>query len=212
MKPTTKKSNNTMLYAGIALLVGVGAYAISGNKQDQSLTESEPTTPNGESPTTPISVAPKVPNYNLILRLGSRGQEVAKLQSMMGVPSDGIFGLQTESKLFELKGVKIVSLNTYAQIVKRATLSTIVYPAGTKVMVKNRNGAKVYRGERKADGTYFSTGDVAATFKFGEHIGTIKSVSADKQSHSVHFKSFLYGDLLFDAVGFINTVDVEKYT
>ena len=211
MKPTTKKkSDNSMLYAGIALLVGVGAYAMNDKKKQSVAPESDPTQP---LPTQPVSSTPLALNYDLVLKLGSRGQEVAKLQSMMGISADGIFGSQTQTKLYALKRVNSVSLNGYARITTAAPLTKVVFPAGTKVMVKNRDGAKVYEAERKADGSYFSTGKVTKTFSFGEKVGVIRAPSADGQAHSVVYKSFWYGDFFFDdAVGFVNTIDIEKYT
>ena len=213
MKATTtttpkKKGNQSLFYIGVALAIGGAAYAITGKKKQESpIDETDPTQNNNPAPS-----VPKPLDFNLVLKQGSKGQEVAKLQSLMGISSDGVFGPQTEAKLYALKRVRSVSLNGFSKIATAAPLTKVVFPAGTKVMVKNRDGAKVYLAERKADGTYFSTGKVSKTFAFGEHLGTIKAVSADGQAHSVIFKSFWDGDFLYDnAVGFANTIDIEKY-
>ena len=207
-KKTTpsKKGNDTYLYLGAALLLGGAAYVMSGNNTDVSATETE--TPNA----TPNTPAPKPPNYDLVLKIGSKGQEVVRLQQLMGITADGIFGAKTEARLYEIKRVKSISINGYPKIPNSPPLTKVVFAPGTKVMVKNKNGVKVYLAERKADGTYFSTGKVSTTYGYGEAIGTIRAKSADGQSHSVNFKSFWDGSFfLHDAVGFVNTIDIEKY-
>lgn len=211
-KTTTpkKKGNESLFYLGIALAIGGAAFAMNSKKKQASPVEEIDTTQNNNNP---VSTTPKSLDYNLVLKQGSRGQEVLKLQSMMGINADGVFGPQTESKLYALKRVRSVSLNGFSKIATALPLTKVIFPTGTKVMSKNRNGAKVYLAERKADGTYFSTGKVSKTFYLGEHIGIIRAASADGQAHSVVFKSFWDGDFLYDdAIGFVNTVDIEKYT
>lgn len=214
-KPITpaKKGNETMLYLGIALLAGGMAYAFSGGSKNPIEAQEPETNPVGSTNTNPTVVVPKPINYNLTLRIGSRGQEVEKLQTLLGVSSDGIFGPQTENALFNLKRVKSITLNGFAKIPNYAPLTKKIFPAGTKVMVSNRNGAKVYKGVKKADGIYYSSGNLIKTVAFGESVGTIRAASTDGQAHSVYFDSLLHKDIfLNDAVVFVNTIDIEKYT
>lgn len=50
---------------------------------------------------------------NLILKKGSRGEEVRELQKLLKVAADGIFGPITETALLKQRGVKQISLNAW---------------------------------------------------------------------------------------------------
>lgn len=63
---------------------------------------------------TASAVADATVDLDKVLKRGSRGEEVKQLQSMMGALSiDGIFGEQTENRLFTVKGVREITLRAY---------------------------------------------------------------------------------------------------
>lgn len=66
----------------------------------------------------PKPVNPDLPaeaNNDLKLSKGMRGLEVGLLQKKLGgLVVDGIFGQKTEDKLFQVKGVKEITLNDFA--------------------------------------------------------------------------------------------------
>lgn len=114
---TKKKSNNTILYGGLAVLGIVGLMSFSSKpKQEET---PAPTTQPSTPPTSPSqpSTQVKVPNKYVFLKIGSRGIEVAELQKLLNITADGVFGPQTESALFIRKGIKATNLyNFYTSI------------------------------------------------------------------------------------------------
>jgi hypothetical protein len=61
-------------------------------------------------------------NMDLILKQGSKGEEVKELQKLLNfisappvakLETDGVFGKQTEAVLLKLKGVKAITLNNF---------------------------------------------------------------------------------------------------
>lgn len=52
-------------------------------------------------------------NRDLLLKVGVKGAEVAVLQRLLTISSDGIFGTQTEAALLANKGVKQITLNNF---------------------------------------------------------------------------------------------------
>lgn len=203
MKTTTttpKKGDNTYLYLGIALLAGVGLYAMNGNSNTEPTDDLTTDTPSS----TPAAAKP---DLNKVLSLGSRGLEVGKLQLLMGMSGrevDGIFGPITEKKLLTTKGVKQVTLAQYPTL---PTLIIVpVLPLNTNIQAKNPQGVKVYGAVAKADGSYYSSGNVVSTFDYGEKVGLIKST----MNASGYYLIYYYG--MFNALrkGFVKASDIEK--
>lgn len=63
---------------------------------------------------TNTSTPPAPLDYNLLLTKGVNAPEVKKLQEWLGgISVDGMFGPQTENRLFERKGVKQTTLSQY---------------------------------------------------------------------------------------------------
>lgn len=95
---------------GIVAFLAIGAYFLFSKKQDDTTLPTE-----NDQPQTPAPSEPQIINlnYNLMLKNGSRGNEVKELQRLLRITTDGIFGNQTEKALFTEKGVKQTTLNEY---------------------------------------------------------------------------------------------------
>lgn len=207
--PKKKEKDNTLLYAGALLLLGFGAYAYNNSNKNASTSTGEDNVPNPNIDPIKIPTAPIAIYVTKILKMGSQGLEVTKLQGLMKITADGFFGPQTEAMLLRLKGVKEISLDQYAKL---PTINRNVLANGTKVMVSNKNGAKVYGSIKKADRTYYSSGKVEKTIAYGQAVGTIRSQSTDGNSYTVFYNDLWNGDFFTGtAIGFVNAVDIQKY-
>lgn len=206
--PKKKEKDNTLIYVGALFLLGFGAYAYNNsNKKSTSTGDDSLIDPNIDPIKTPP--APIVIYVTKILKMGSQGLEVTKLQGLMKITADGFFGPQTEAMLLRLKGVKEISLDQFA---KFPTINRNVLANGTKVMVSNRNGANVYGSIKKADGLYYSSGKVEKTIAYGQAVGTIRSQSTDGNAYTVYYNDLWNGDFFTGtAIGFVNAVDIQKY-
>lgn len=196
-----KKENNTGLYAGLALLFLGGAYYLtkgSGQKKTNSTDE----VPIGETETAPN---PPLIYVNKILKKGSKGLEVQKLQSLMKITADGFFGEQTENMLLNLKGVTEITLDQFNKI---PTINRSVLPKGTKVMAKPKNGTNIYNAIAKADGSYYSDEKIVETIPYGKAVGTIRSTGIAGQWYTVYYDAGLF---VGTRIGFVKATDVEKY-
>lgn len=169
-----KKTNENLIIAGIAAAAIALVAFVGRKKQSPGII--------GEMPETgsPITA---VLDRNLLLKQGVRGNEVKELQRLLGVSQDGIFGPITESTLFQLKGVKQITLATFGTVL---TLNQNALPVGTQVMA-GRGGAVLNRAEMAANGYYYDTGSEWTTVAFGKKIGEIKGVSATKSNYVVNY-------------------------
>ena len=154
---------------------------------------------DSETPT----ATPKTIDQGLVLKLGSKGEEVKKLQSFMAVATDGIFGPQTEYKLYKLKGVKAITLK---QFLSSPTLNQNILKPGTNVMAKLKLGTPIYDAEAKVDTSYFSNYKVVKRVPFGQEVGQIRTANQAGNWYSVY-----YPTLIGKKVGFVLATDVEKY-
>lgn len=143
-------------------------------------------------------------NQNLVLQIGSKGQEVAKLQSNMAITADGVFGPLTEAKLYKLKGVKRISIK---QFLSTPTINQNILKAGTNIMAKLRTGTKIYNAIAKADTSYYSDYKVVKTIDYGKEIGTIRSANPSGNWYSIYYSDFPFGK----RVGFVLATDIEKF-
>jgi len=176
-------TGNKILIGGIAVVV-IGFLLTRNAGQD--------TPPGTEQSNDPVTSPPIVQpiNENLVLANGSRGQEVAKLQSLLGVVSDGIFGNVTENALYAKKGVKQVSLKQYA------TLANVVHGTlkiGDRVMANKKPGTQTYENLTLANGTYSNTGAPDDEVAFGQEIGTIIAIPLDKVNYVVQRSGWFSG-------------------
>lgn len=206
-------NNNTLLYVGIAVLVGGAALAMSGKKDDipygpQNDQNPQPTLPSGNTPKPAPTPRPIKPlDLDKVLKKGDKGGEVAKLQSLLGfVKPDGDFGNLTLAALIKQKNVQQISVNGFSKV---PTINRNLLPKGTKVMANNPEGTKTFVGEKKADGTYFAKMDIfsgSKTYDYGTPIGTVRTVSADNLWYSIDVKG-----IFVDEVRFVKTTDVKQY-
>jgi hypothetical protein len=205
-----KTSNNKIALAvGAIAIIGGGYALLSGGKKNEKIgadtfddgQPQSPSQPATHTTTPTTTTAPVTLNGNLLLKSGSHGAEVKKLQTLLGVTSDGAFGPITENALFGLKGVKQVTLNQFAGL---PNINHSPVAVGTRVMAKNRAGAKIYGATAKADGTYFSTEQVDETIEFGQEVGKIKGYNGTKTWYSIYYDAFLG-----QKVGFVLASDVE---
>jgi len=186
---TENNNNDILIIGGIAVVaVGVGLYMYNKKKTSGVPVESDsedvpaPTPSTGGTPATPSTPAAKL-NYDLVLKKGMYNYpEVGVLQKWLGVTADNKFGNDTEAKLFAKKGVKQMSLNQYTA---KADINTKPLAIGNKVMA-NKNNVVVTLNKMLGDGkTYYNTGEKEDTYAFGDVIGTIVAITADKNSYIV---------------------------
>jgi hypothetical protein len=198
MKPTTKPSAGIPGYVSLAGLAFLGyvAFAMGNKPKDNTVTEDytepDPTTPNA----TPL-------NNNLVLKLGSKGAEVKKLQSLMGITADGIFGIITQGILMKLKGVNQTSIK---QFLSTPTINQNILDVGTNVMAKLKSGTPIYEAIAKVDTSYYSTHKIVKTIPYGRKVGKIRSSNPAGNWYAVYFDTFFGTE-----VGFVKATDIEKY-
>jgi len=179
-KATAKKGINTeyLVIGGIAV-AAIGIALLNKDKPievvDQDPTETQPAV----IPQTPATVTL---NQTLVLKKGSKGNEVRRLQALLGVTVDGDFGTITETALKAKKGVTQITLAAYATT---ATVNAAALKIGDKVMANLSAGTKVMSTIKLANGDIASTGKYATTFDYGSEIGKIVAVSAPTKSNYV---------------------------
>lgn len=166
------KKNKTILYVG-AGAIAIGLISMFGNNSSKA-TENNGAMPLPTPLPTPTNTSQPKPqlNQNLTLKVGVKGAEVSKLQTLLGINPDGIFGPITEGALYKLKGVKSTTLALFPKL---PNVNQNRYPKGTRVMSNLKGGTPLYKAIAKADGSYYSNYEVFTTRDFGEKIGTIRS-------------------------------------
>lgn len=104
---------NASLKIAIGAFLAIGAYFLFTKKDKNTSLPTE-----NEEPQTPGPTQPQITplNYNLLLKNGSRGNEVKELQRLLKITTDGIFGNQTETSLFNKKGIKQTTLSNYINL------------------------------------------------------------------------------------------------
>lgn len=195
MTTTTPKKHSADIPGYVSLggfaLLGLIAYAMGNKKVEtpiEDYTEPDPTAP-------PLNTA-------LILKIGSRGDEVKKLQSLMGISADGIFYTQTEATLLKLKGVRQISIK---QFLSSPTINQNILKVGTNVMAKNKLGTPIYNAIAKADTSYYSDYKIEKTIPYGREIGKIRSANPAGNWYTVYYSTFFGTE-----VGFVKAIDIEK--
>lgn len=199
-----KKSNNTILYGGLAVLAVAGIATLSKKKPEPLKGQENFESPSGEIKPTPIApIKTATINKGLVLKNGSKGIEVVELQKLLSVTADGIFGNGTETALFNKKGVKQISLNGYATAPNR-NLNPL--KAGDKIMSNNPKGTQTYKALEKADKTFYTNLDKDTLLPYGAEIGTIKTLTSGGVYYSVVTSSWLGTKIIF-----VKAQDVKKY-
>ncbi len=173
-------------------LIGIGAliYFTKDTSDQPTITDPEidPTqSTGGGSTTTPT---PYVLNLDLLLAKGSRNPETKELQKLLNVSADGIFGSQTETALYNKKGILKTTLNQYK---KTPTTTVAPFKIGDFVQAKKFLGAKVYQ-DKFVNGQHNNTGVYLDTYFWTENIGKIIAMTPDKQNCVVFAQSLVIGD------------------
>lgn len=194
--------NNNILYIALGLAALVGIYFYT--KKDEPKFEELPASPiEPTQPAIPVKpVQPAVANVNLVLKVGSRGIEVTELQKLLGAKADGIFGPVTENLLFAKKGVKQISLS---QFKSKADIPKNPLKIGDKAMANKKPNVPVYTNKTLANGAFSNTGKVEDEYEYGEFIGTVKALTADKLHYVV-----LDNDLVSPDLVWVKSSDVIK--
>lgn len=191
-------NKKVLIPVGIGVGVGLLALAFTSNKSSSPvlITDAQPTG-GGTTPTTTIDL-------NKVLAKGSTGIEVKELQRLMSITADGVFGSQTESRLYQLKGVLKASINQYKSL---PTINTTSLPIGTRVMANSgiNTETKLYTALQKADGSFYTNNEVSDTINYGDEIGTIKGVDSTKNWYLVLRPGFFT-----DTYYFVKAIDVKK--
>ena len=93
---------------------------------------------------------------SLMLSVGSSGNEVKELQRLLGVDIDGSFGTQTQTALFNKKGLKQTTLYQYQNTPDRVPHN---FKLGDTLVVNAPNGVIVNTLDLQNDVDYVYTGD-----------------------------------------------------
>ncbi len=216
-------TENKLLYGGVALagIAGIIALVSSGGspKKLGEGTFEEPVKPTTPTPTpsntsgnstsyTPAPVKPVVLNKNLILRVGSVGNEVKELQKLLGVSTDGNFGPKTQAALISKKGVSEITLAKFATT---PNVNNNVYPVGAKLMATPKAGAKVYGNKVLVDGSSMSTGEVYKTVPFGEYVGIVKGKNPQGTWYRIAFGETNWLGQTVYTFGWVIASEVKNY-
>lgn len=107
--------NRTLKYALMFAGAAFGTYGLIRILKNRNQDAYEPSPQGGSGSGTGLTLdkISKSINRNLVLKLGSRGEEVRLLQKILGVPADGIFGSgETLPALKSMAGVDQTTLST----------------------------------------------------------------------------------------------------
>ena len=142
---------------------------------------------------------------NKLLKVGSKGLEVRELQRLLGVNIDGAFGAkETLAALQNEKGVIAVSLNSFANLVKKKvtnsipkvlpkTLPKVLPKKGQKLMSIQEN-TKIMLSKYNANKTIYNTGSTFRTVDYGDEAGEFVSVANKGQYLIKYLGIFVFVD------------------
>jgi hypothetical protein len=198
---TTSKTDKNFRYVSLLGLLGL-AYALTHiKKAPVQKNDDDPIDTNYDTNSQVV-----VLQEDLILKSGSKGAEVKRLQVLMGITADGVFGPKTEASLVKLKNVKQISIK---QFLNSPTINQNILPVGTKIMAKNKLGARIFNAIAKADTSYYSDNKIVETIAYGREVGEIRGVNPGGNYYSIYYKP-MFSSILGTKVGFVLAVDVEK--
>lgn len=190
--------NEDKLLIGVGLLsVGILSFMYFRKKKREQTTSQIPLEEPNTTPTIPKTATPPINqpktqislNKSLLLKMGSRGNEVISLQKKLGVSADGIFGKKTEAALLKTKGVKSITLNDFSSKESLPTkqaakvVSTLKIPKKGQKLMAIKNGFNIFKASQNADGSLTNTGETGTftSFNYGEPVGTFKTARANGQ-------------------------------
>jgi LPXTG-motif cell wall-anchored protein len=111
--------NKKLIIIGILGLAGVGYYFYNKKKKDTPVLADTSVDETNVSTKSTTSI-PVKPDWNKILKKGSKGIEVRTLQkALKKVDVDGDFGIGTENRLKQVTGLSQISINQYNQSIDR---------------------------------------------------------------------------------------------
>jgi hypothetical protein len=133
-----KKDNTIVIVIGSSL-VAMGLYKLitgaKGAGKDPGGTNSGDTTTAPAIPPT-IKATAKALDYNKLLSKGVKGDEVVKLQSIIGTAMDGDFGSNTENALYAKTGLRSGSLNQIIKIIQEKSTQSAAQTQKNKVILE----------------------------------------------------------------------------
>ena len=112
--------NKTIQIVSIIGLVGIGFYFFNKKKKETPvLADTSDDETNITKSITNSTTQSVKPDWNKILKMGSKGIEVKTLQkAIKKVDIDGDFGIGTEKRLKEVTGFNQISINQYNDFIK----------------------------------------------------------------------------------------------
>jgi hypothetical protein len=193
------------LIIGLSVIAaGIGAYFLLKPKtQEINLPVDEPN--NNILPPPPPPPPIKTINKNLLLKQGSKGDEVKELQKLLGgLTIDGIFGNATKNRLFTIKGVSEITLNNYNKI---SNVNINALKTGTKIMAYNNSKTPLYKAELMANGEYLFKNIIDIELSKGKEIGIIEALVLPKKEIYLVSRKNIFGIKIFN---FVYAKDVKK--
>lgn len=107
--------NKKVVIIGLIALAGIGLYFLTKKKKDKPILAET----NEEKQTTNFGSPYQKPDWNKILKKGSKGIEVETLQkALRQLDVDGDFGNGTEKRLISVTGLNQISVNQYNALIK----------------------------------------------------------------------------------------------
>lgn len=175
--------NDAVLIGGAALTAGAAYLVVKQinkkkalNTEDTAASLPAASTPTGGTGTTTTL------NKNLVLKNGSKGNEVKELQKRMGITADGIFGNQTQAKLLALKLVTQISLSQYDST---PTVNQNALAVGTRIMANRKPNVVVNKAVLLANQKWDLQDVQVSQIPFGTEAGTIYMLSQYKTKYIV---------------------------
>lgn len=194
MKPNEKK----IMIVGVGALAAIGIYFATRGNNEMVYEE----IPN-QIPTTTPQPTPIVLDGNKLLKKGVNGSETKKLQTLLGITSDGIFGTQTEAALLAKKGVVQTTLNQFPTLLN---INQNPIAIGSRVMADVKTGTPIFSALQKADGSYYSDYKILYYHDYGKEIGIVKSHNDTKTWYLVEYTGFLGSKQFY----FVKSSDLAK--
>lgn len=111
--------NKKVIIIGLIAIAGIGIYFLTKKKKDEAVLAETESDGNEEQESTNSAGQVQKPDWNKILKKGSKGTEVKTLQkALRQIDVDGDFGSGTEKRLIAVTGLNQISINQYNTLIK----------------------------------------------------------------------------------------------
>jgi hypothetical protein len=111
--------NKKVIFIGLIAIAGIGIYFLTKKKRDEAGLAEIQSDGNEEQGSTNSAKPTQKPDWNKILKKGSKGTEVKVLQkALRQLDVDGDFGSGTEKRLIAVTGLNQISINQYNTLIK----------------------------------------------------------------------------------------------